>query len=397
MAMTSDSLRFPPLGNSHRPLGADLFSVVLLLICLCLAGCGSDGDSQSSGSGKKQAKPLPVALAEVRKADIPRELTTVGSVEPFAAVAIKSQVAGILEHVHFKEGESVKQGEILFTIDQRPFAAKVAQLKAALAKDQAALANARKQSLRYQSAAASGYVSSEQADQAQTSVATLDATILADEAALLSAQLDLDNCIIRAPISGNSGALQVDEGNLVKASADIPLVTLNQMTPVRVSFTLPEQQLAAIRQAQSSGELEILVSNPVQPQEELAGKMSFLDNSVDQTTGTIRMKADFANSRQELWPGQFIPVKVRLALRKDVLVVPLQAVQTGQAGDYVFVVGAEQRVQVRAVSVDFQNADMAVIASGLQAGETVVTDGQLRLREGAVVKAVASSTGETRQ
>jgi len=363
---------------------------VALLLCLTLlAACSDLGATDNKGS-KKVAKSVPVSMTQVRLDDVPIELKTIGSVEPFASVAIKSQVDGVLEQVGFKEGDRVNSGAILFKIDPRPFAARVAQAQADLVKDRASLDNARKQADRYSTAAVNGYVSAEQADDAQTSVATLAAVLEADKAALANAQLNLDNCVIRAPISGFTGALLVDRGNLVRAAADRPLVTINQVSPIKVSFTLPEQNLAQLRSHLPSAQVQVSLSDNTTTEQTRTGRISFIDNMVNQTTGTIRLKANFENTDAALWPGQFVPVRVQLTIRKGAVVVPTEAVQTGLDGDYVYVVGADQRAKLRPVKVAFNTSTLAVIDQGLTTGETVVTDGQLRLHEGATVKPVAS-------
>jgi len=367
-----------------RPSHCQRLVTALVVLSLVLISCSGSESGKKNGNVQPASRAVPVSVARVETADVPLELTSVGTVEPYASVLIKPQVTGILQQVAFAEGQYVKRGDLLFVIDQRPFAARVAQAKAALAKNQATLANARRQAERYQNAVNSGYVSSEKADQAETSVATLQATLLADEAALTNAQLDLDNCIIRAPLDGYTGALLVDEGNLVKASSEQSLVTINQLSPVKVSFTLPEQHLAEIRKHLASGELQPFINNPSGNGKTLTGKISFLDNSVDRMTGTIRLKADFKNANKELWPGQFFPVNVRLTVRKNVLVIPARAVQSGLDGSYVFVV-ADNHARQRQVTIEFNSGDLAVVAQGLTADEVVVTDGQLRLRDGARV------------
>lgn len=373
-----------PLHSCRRAGRWPLLAFTLLLV---LAGCsGSKGDKNAKGGGAKAvAAPLPVTVAVSGRKEMPLELTAIGTVEPFASVGIKSLVSGVLEVVNFREGDQVKAGDLLFAIDQRPFVARLGQLQAAQAKDQAALDNARKQAERYLPAAAKGYVSEEQADQAQTSVATLAALVKADEAAVESARLDLDNCKIRSPISGYAGELMSDQGNLVKGGADQPLVTINQVDPVKVAFTLPEQHLPELKQALAGRTLAVQAGPPGHSGLPLSGKFSFLDNTVDPATGTIRLKATFANPERTLWPGQFVNVRLRLATRPGATVVPVPAVQTGQGGTYVYVVKPDQTVEQRPVTVEFSVGGEAVIASGLAAGETVVTDGQLRLKPGAAV------------
>ena len=366
-----------------------IFISPLLALCLLLLllSCSGGKEAQKK-NGKDKSKPVPVTVAASSRKDMPVEVEAIGTVEPFASVGVKSLVAGVLDKVNFREGDPVKGGDLLFTIDPRPFVAQLNQAQATLAKDRATLDNARRQAERYTPAAAKGYVSEEQADQARTSVATLAAVVQADEAAVESARLDLNNCSIRSPISGYAGGLLVDQGNLVKASADEPLVTINQVTPIKVSFTLPEQTLPELKKHLSARTLEVLATPPGNGAKPLSGKLSFLDNTVDPTTGTIRLKAAFANPDRSLWPGQFVNVRLLLAIRKDATVVPVQAVQTGQNGAYLYVVKKDQTVEQRPVTVAFSLGNDSVIASGLTAGETVVTDGQLRLTPGAIIKAV---------
>jgi len=364
---------------------------LVLSLLLVLPGCsGSDDVSGGKGGGDAKSKtpPVPVSVAVSARKDMPVALEAIGTVEPFATVGIRSQVAGILEKVAFREGDRVKRGELLFSIDRRPFSARFNQAQADLARDSAALGNARKQAERYRPAAEKGYVSEEQADQAQTSVATLTAAVQADEAALENARLDLENCTIRSPITGFTGQLLADRGNLVKAAADQPLVTINQIDPVKVSFSLPEQSVSELKMYLAQGGVEVTATPQDSALPPLTGEFSFMDNAVDQASGTILLKATFANPDQILWPGQFVKVRLRLTTRKNVTVIPTPAVQTGQSGAYVYVISGEMIVEQRPVTVGFTYGDETVIDSGLAAGEEVVTDGQLRLRPGVTIKAL---------
>ncbi len=369
---------------------------LILALCLLFILPGCSVSETQSDTGGKTARPressVPVSVATSSRKDMPVEVQAVGSVEPFVAVGIKSQVAGVLEKVNFREGDPVKAGDLLFRIDPRPFDARLHQALAALAKDRAALDNARKQAARYRPAAEKGYVSEEQSDQAQTSVAVLAATVAADEAAVESARLDLDNCTIRAPISGYTGALLVDQGNLIKAEADQPLVTINQVKPIKVSFALSEQALPELKKYLAAGSLAVQAVPDGYRGEPLVGRISFLDNRVDAATGTIRLKATFANPDRILWPGQFVYVRLRLTTRRDATVVPARAVQTSQNGNFVYVVNPEQRVEMRPVTLGFSVAGESVIETGLAAGETVVTDGQLRLAPGVKVRLAEADT-----
>ena len=366
-------------------------SLGILCILLIVTGCSENPAGQPVSKEKNSAQPLPVKTATVVRKDVPVELRTVGLAEASESVAIKSQIRGVLQEVGFKEGDQVKAGDLLFHIDSRPFLSRLEQARATLAKDQAALENAQKQALRYLPAAEKGYVSAEQSDQAQTNVATLSAQVQADQAAVSSARIDLDNCTIRAPISGYTGELFEDVGNLVKAEADQPLVTINQTSPIKVSFTLPEKNLIDLRRYLTSGDVEVIVNSA---EVTLTGKLDFLDNQVNQESGTIRLKATFTNQSRQLWPGQFVDVRLRLTTRKDATVVPTRAVQAGQNGDYVYVVNSSQTVEQRPVTVAFSNDAETVVDSGLDRGETVVTDGQLRLRVGVTVKPVAEQSSQ---
>ena len=369
--------------------------ILALCVLLMLPGC-SDSKAQGGNSGKtarSKSSSVPVSVATSSRKDMPVAVQAVGGVEPFVSVGIKSQVAGVLEKVNFQEGDPVKAGDLLFRIDPRPFAARLHQVLAALAKDRAALDNARKQAARYLPAAEKGYVSEEQSDLAQTSVAVLAAAVEADEAAVESARLDLDNCTIRAPISGYTGALLADQGNLVKAEADQPLVTINQVTPIKVGFTLPEQALPELKKYLATGSLAVQAAPDGHGGEPLVGRISFLDNMVDPATGTIRLKATFANPDRILWPGQFVHVRLQLTTRRDATVVPSRAVQTSQNGNFVYVVNKEQSVELRPVTLGFSVDGESVIESGLAVGEKVVTDGQLRLAPGVKVRLVDADAG----
>ncbi|MCB2148655.1 MAG: efflux RND transporter periplasmic adaptor subunit [Deltaproteobacteria bacterium] len=368
--------------------------ILALGLLFILQGCSVSETQSDTGEkpARSKASSVPVSVATTSRKDMPVEVQAVGSVEPFAAVGIKSQVAGVLVNVNFREGDPVKAGDLLFRIDPRPFDARLHQALAALAEDRAALDNARRQAARYRPAAEKGYVSEEQSDQAQTSVAVLAAAVAAEEAAVESARLDLDNCTIRSPISGYTGVLLVDQGNLVKAEADQPLVTINQVQPIKVCFALSEQALPELKKYLAAGSLAVQAVPVGYCGEPLVGRISFLDNMVDAATGTIRLKATFANPDRILWPGQFVHVRLQLTTRRDATVVPARAVQTSQTGNFVYLVDPEQRVELRPVTLGFSVGDESVIERGLAVGETVVTDGQLRLAPGVKVRFVQADT-----
>jgi len=360
------------------------------LIVLCGCSPGSDTKAKAENISKKRAVPVVTGISEKRT--VPVELQAIGTVEPYAVVAIKSQVTGILQRIHFREGDDVKKGDVLFSLDPRPFIAMLNQAQGALVRDRAQLDNARKELSRYAGAAQKGYVSTEQAEQAETKVATLAATIKADEAAVENARLQLEFCTITAPIDGRTGELPVAEGNLIKANADTAMVTINQICPIKVAFTVPGKHFAGIKKYRDDGSLQVLLDGP--SGEPLTGTFAFLDNAIDQATGTLRLKAEFANRERSLWPGQMVEVRLVLAARPDMIVVPTSAIQVGQGGAHVFVVKDDGSVEDRPVEVGGVVAGSTVIESGLSSGERVVTDGQLQLTNGSKVLERSQTAGE---
>ncbi len=377
------------LGRSLCPLLAFLVA----LVCLApLAGCSS-GPGKDKKTEKKRVVPVATALASVQS--LPVEIRATGHSEAPLSVEIRSQVTGVLKTVHFQEGQEVKAGDLLFTIDPRPFAADLAKAEAVLAKDRADLANARRDLGRYQPAAAKGIVSQEQGDQAQTKVLTLEATVQADLAAVESAKLALGFCSIRAPFTGRTGEILSDLGNLIKANADGAMVTINRIDPILVSFTVAGQHLAEIRRHQQSGKLKVLVEQPGQLP--LSGQLVFIDNSVDPTTGVIRLKAELPNTGLRLWPGQLLSIRLHLTDRADCIVVPSQAVQMGQKGAYVYVIKEDDSAELRSVSPGMRVEGMTEMASGVQTGERVVIDGQMLLDNGIKVVERNQAKGEKPQ
>jgi len=368
---------------------------MLAVILFLLAGCSGGGKEKTKAAEQQKKPAVPVTVAVVSRKTMPVELAAIGNVEAFATVAIKSQITGEVQTVHFQEGQEVKKGDLLFTIDPRPYEAKLAEAQANLAKGLAELENARKQVDRYGAVAQKGYVSEEQYDQVRTSAATLEAAILADRAAVESARLDLAYCTIRSPLAGFVGDLKADRGNLIKANADTHMVTIKQVRPVNVSFALPERNLPEVKRYMHGRSLRVKAAIPGEEGEPLAGTLTFVDNTVDPATGTILLKAAFANEDGRLWPGQFVNVVLELTSQPDVVVVPGQAVQTGQKGQYVYLVKEDLTVEYRGVVTGLTADDEVVIGQGLQAGDKVVTDGQLRLAPGAPVKIVDSNRPES--
>lgn len=332
-------------------------------------------------------KPLvPVTAGTVIQKTVPVQIRAIGNVEAYSTVSVKSQIGGELIRVHFKEGQEVKKGDILFTIDPRPYEAALKQAEANLAKDTVQLENARVQVNRYAELVKKGYVAQEQYDQIHTNAAALDATVNADKAAVENARLQLKYCYIYSPITGRTGNLISYQGNLIKANADTAIVVINQIQPIYVDFSVPEQYLNEIKKFMPAEKLgvEAFISKEDVKSEE--GVLTFVDNTVDMTTGTIKLKGTFANEKKRLWPGQFVNVVLTLTTQPNAVVVPSQAIQTGQSGQYVFVIKSDLTVESRPVVIARTLSGETVVEKGLQPGEKVVTDGQLRLIPGAKVE-----------
>lgn len=307
-------------------------------------------------------------------------IRAIGNVEPLTTVAIKARVDGQIDAVRFREGDEVRAGAVLFELDRRAFQAQLAQAQANLGKDRALLDHANEQEKRYKDLLDKKFVSPDAYAQIKTNVDTAAATVKADEAAIRTVQLSLDYSTIRSPLTGYTGRVMIQQGNLVKANDTTPLVVVNQVVPINVSFSVPESELADVRRYQADGELQVAVQLP--DGKPVSGKLSFIDNTTDVTTGTIKLKAEFANSDKALWPGQFVNVVLTLTTQKRAIVAPTTAVQNGPNGQYVFIVGPNNTVALRDVKVARTEGDDTVIASGLAPGDTVVTAGQLRLAPG---------------
>lgn len=329
---------------------------------------------------------MPITVASVVQKNMPVQLTAVAAVDPYATVSVRTQITGTLMRVDFKEGQDVKKGDLLFTIDPRPLEAALKQAQAVLAKDMAVLENAREQARRYAELVKKEYVSREQHDQIQASSNASEATVEADRAAVENAKVQLSYCYIYSPVDGRTGDLLVDEGNLVRTNDATPLVTINQVTPIFVSFSVPEQFLTDIKDGLARGKLKVEAFIPQHESRPEVGELTFFDNTVDRTTGTIKLKATFANPNRRLWPGQFVRVALKLAEQPNAIVVPSQAIQTGQDRQQVFVLKSDSTVELRPVIVSRTLNNDAVIEKGLQPGEKVVTDGQFLLSPGTKVQ-----------
>ncbi len=329
--------------------------------------------------------PVPVSAALVVRKDMPLDLRTFGNVEPIASVAIKAQVGGELIAVSFEEGQSVKKGDLLFTIQPRLYNTQLAQAEANLARDRALAENARRELLRQEQLAARGSGVQEALDKARTQVETAEAIVKADEALVLIAQTQVGYTTVKSPIDGRTGAIRLREGNLVKAGDDLPLTTVVQLAPIYVAFALPEQHLADIRRGMSARALPVIARDPKDGRTLGEGTLAFIANTVDMTTGTITLKAAFPNADQALWPGSFVDVVLRLDTQGGALVVPSPAITKGQQGSLIFVVNADNTVETRTVTVLRTVGQESVLAGGVEAGEKVITNGQSRLMPGARV------------
>lgn len=359
-------------------------SIALLLalavpFAAMLAGCADRGDTPPA-----QDKAVPVVVAQVARKGIPVNLTAIGTGQAFKTVSIESQVAGIVKELHYRPGQYVHQGDLLITLDDRPFLATLAQAKANLARDKAQAQLDQSQVGRYKQLYDGGIVPREQYDQYLATASSANATVSADEAALQTANIQLSYCSIYAPISGVTGAQLVYPGAAVKAN-DVPvLVVINQVSPLYVTFSVPQQYLGDVKRFMERGQLPVQAVPRGDSRSE-TGYLTFVNNAVDATTGTIQLMATFQNTDHRLWPGQFSDVTLRLAEQENAVVVPAQTVQTGQEGDYAFVVKADKTVAVQKVKVGRTVNGLTEIVEGLQPGQTVVTDGQINLVTGTKV------------
>ncbi len=370
---------------------------ILTMLVAAMAGlsaCSENASGKATAKGSVVA--VPVSVSDVVQKVVPLQLRAIGNVQAYSTVSIKSQVEGTLARVYFKEGQDVKKGDPIFLIDPRSFEAALRQAEANLARDTAQAANAKIDERRFADLYKEGGVSQQQYDQARTSATALEATLQWDRSAVENARLQLGYCSIHSPIDGRTGNLLVHQGNLVKANdADHLLVVINQVRPIYVSFSVPEQELPAIRRYMASGSLKVEAITLGREGRQPQGDLTFVDNAVDRTTGTVELKATFANADNALWPGQFVNVVLTLATEPNALVVPSEAIQTGQQGPYVFVVKPDLTVESRLIVVHRTIERETVIEKGLAPGERVVTDGQVRLVPGAKVEIKPSNPAPT--
>ena len=370
----------------YRALGRRRFATALLAVVVAVIGVTGIVGCTDKGAPGGAMPPVPVLAAKAVNRDVPNQLHEIGTVEAFESIAIKARVGGNLQTVNFKEGDFVTKGQLLLAIDPRPFAATLAQAEANLARDQANAKQARTNEQRFAFLLKEEVGSRQQHDDAYATAASLAATVAADRAAVESAKLNLQYTEIRSPVDGRTGKLQAHPGDLIKADADTPIVTIAQVQPIYVDFSIPEKNLGQVRRSMETHTLEVDATIPGDPQQAEHGVLSFVDNSVDKTTGTISLKGVFQNENRRLWPGQFVNATLTLAVIPNAVLVPSQAIQTGQEGAFVYVVGRDMKVAMRPVVAGAVFDTETIIERGVKAGETVVTDGQLRLMPGAMVR-----------
>lgn len=382
-------------------------------------GGGTGGARAGGGGGRRGAGgPVPVVTAKAQSKAVPVTIPAVGTAEALATVQIRAQTTGQLSAVHFAEGQDVKKGQVLFTLDPRPFEAALSQAEAVLARDTATANNAERQKTSYEDLYKRGLIPRDQYETQRASTDSLQATLAADRAAVDNAKLNLAYTKIVAPMSGRTGALGVHTGDLVRANDATPLVIINQVSPIYVSFSVPGRYLGDIRRYQTQKKLVVQARGqaPIAPGAQAPppptptpsalgqtvapgqgatvvapegllenGVVTFIDNTVDASTGTIKLKGTFQNADQGLWPGLFVQVTLNLTTEEGVIVVPATAVQPSASGQYVYVVKSDRTAEIRPVTVARQFGEEMIIAQGLSAGEEVVTDGQLRLTPGAQI------------
>ena len=350
-------------------------STLLLSLAAVLSLSGCTGKAPASAG----RPPAPVVVASVEQQDIPLQINAIGNVEAYQTVQIRSQVNGQIQKILFKEGEDVREGQLLFQLDKRPFQADLQKAISQMKHDEAQAENSRIQQGRYSTLETQGIVSHEQGGQLSAQAKADASAVEADKAAIDAARVQLQYTDILAPINARAGALMINLGNLVKANDTPFLVQLNQVTPIYVTFFVPEANLDRVRQRFSSGQPRVLAYPKGQPDSPAEGRLTFIDNGVDTTTGMFKLKATFENKDRRLWPGQFVDVALELSIQKNAVVVPTKAIQTGQQGEYVYVVRADSTAESRPVKTVGVYQNLTVVSQGLSAGEHVIVNGQLRV------------------
>lgn len=372
----------------RRAIGA---VVILSLLAIVVLWRLNHGTEVPAAAAQTPAPGVPVTAGTVTAQDVPVFLHGIGTVQAYNMVAVKSRVDGQIVKVDFKEGQDIKTGDPLFQIDPRPFQAALEQAQAAKQKDEAQLAGAQLDLERYEKLIGSGWQTRQSYDQQKAQVGQLQAAVKGDEAQINTAKLNLSYADIRSPIDGRLGARLVDKGNIVHANDNTPLVMITEIKPIFVSFTLPQDNFDDIRENQTKAPLAVYAYSGDGKKQLAEGKLTLIDNTIDQATGTIRLKARFENEDERLWPGEFVSLRVVLSTRRDVATVPSQTVQAGPDGHYAYVIKPDNTVERRAVEIASIQDGIAVVTKGLTPGERVVVDGQYRLTNGARVNPQAPS------
>jgi membrane fusion protein, multidrug efflux system len=362
-----------------------------LTAVLLLSGCTNNQGQVAASSGGRP--PAPVVVARVEQRDIPVQIQAIGNVEAYQTVQIRSQVNGQIQKIFFKEGEDVRQGQPLFELDKRPFQADLEKAIGQMKHDQAQAENSRIQAERHSGLEKQGIVSHEQAEQLRAQAQADASAVEADKAAVDAARVQLQYTDIVAPISARAGALMINLGNLVKANDTPYLVQLNQVTPIYVAFSVPEANLDRVRHRFSSGQLKVLAYPKGQSDHPAEGRLTFIDNGVDTTTGMFKLKGTYQNKDRRLWPGEFVDVALELSTQKNALVVPTKAIQTGQQGEYVYVVRTDSTAESRPVKTAGAYQNLTLISDGLKTGEQVIVNGQLRVAPNAKVVIQGAAPG----
>jgi membrane fusion protein, multidrug efflux system len=377
------------------PFNLRMVTAVALAVCASLSGCSSSNSSDAKQQKAQAAAPraASVAVAKVQQQDVPVYLVGLGSVTAFYTANIKSRVDGQIMRVNFQEGQTVKQGDLLILIDPRPFQVQLEQMQAQLFKDQATLRDAKLNLERYTTLIPSGSISQQQVDTQKSTVDQLDGQVRTDQAQIDNAKLQLVYCNITAPFTGRVGLRQVDPGNIVHAADTNPMLILTQLQPIGVIFTLPEDQLPTVSQHMKNSTLQVEAYSRDDQTKLATGKLMTIDNQIDQTTGTAKLKAVFDNKDNQLWPNQFVNANLLLETRKNSTVLPTAAILRGPQGAFVYAVKSDNTVEARTVAISLTQGNTTVIASGLNPGDTVVTDGQDKLQTGSKIEPRNTSPG----
>ena len=359
---------------------------LLAAVCAFAVGCSSSADSKQQKAQAAAPHPVSVATAPVQQKDVPVFLTGLGAVTAYNTANIKSRVDGQIVRVNFKEGQTVKQGDMLIEIDPRPYQATLDQMQAQLFRDQAQLRDAKLNLDRYTTLIPSGSIAQQQVDTQKALVDQLEGTVRTDQAQIETAKLNIVYCHITAPFNGRVGLRQVDPGNIIHAADTNPMLILTQLQPIAVIFTLPEDVLPNVAKHMQGGALEVDAFSRDDQTKLATGKLETIDNEIDPTTGTAKLKAVFSNSDNQLWPNQFVNANLLLETRKKSTTIPTAAILRGPQGTFVYAVNPDKTVQDKPVTVSLTQGDTTVITSGLNPGETVVTDGQDKLQRGSKIE-----------